>query len=61
MPGNDSWILDLVIERYVSYGELKSGLVTLFDLVRLSDAHCINLENSIRIREYHERNKSEVR
>ena len=52
LPGADSWILDLVIEHYVSYAELKSGVVTLFDLVRLSDAHCVGIENSIRIREH---------
>ena len=61
MRGADAWILDLVIEHYVSYAELKSGAINLYDLIRLSDAHCINIENNIRIREHCERKKDEGR
>lgn len=57
MPGAEGWIFDLVIARYVDYADLKNGRLDLIDLIKISDAHLIDLENQIRIREYHEENK----
>jgi hypothetical protein len=52
-PGKDGWILDLVIARYVNYVDLKNGTLDLIDLIKISDAHLIDLENQIRIKEFH--------
>jgi len=52
-PGKDGWILDLVIARYVSYVDLKNGTLDLIDLIKISDANLIDLENQIRIKEFH--------
>jgi len=53
MPGKDGWIYDLVIAGYITFSELKNGVLDLFDLIKLSDAHLIDLENQLRIKEHH--------
>jgi hypothetical protein len=52
MPGKDGWIYDLVIERYVNFADLKNGSLDLIDLIKISDAHLINMENQLRIQEH---------
>jgi len=55
MPGKDGWLYDLVVARYVSLEGLKSGNLDLIDLAKVFDAHLIDLENQVRIREYHDK------
>jgi hypothetical protein len=57
MPGPDAWIYDLVVAGYVSIADLKRPGVDLLDLIKLSDAHLIDLENQIRLKEYQNRDK----
>lgn len=56
MQGEDAWIFDLIIARYINPADLKNGVLDLLDLVKISDAHLINLENQIRIKEFHKEN-----
>jgi hypothetical protein len=58
MPGKDGWIYDLVIARYINFIDLKNGNLDLFDLVKISDAWLIDLENQIRIKAFKERKTS---
>jgi hypothetical protein len=55
MPGKDGWIYDLVIERYVNFSDLKNGGLDLIDLIKISDAHLINMENQLRIQEHYKK------
>jgi hypothetical protein len=59
MSGRDSWLYDLVVWRYVSFPDLKNGNLDLIDLIKIYDAHLIDLENNIRIKEYHEKKKDD--
>ncbi len=43
----------------MNYADLKNGNLNLYDLIRISDAHCINVENQIKIREYVEQHKAD--
>jgi hypothetical protein len=59
MPGKDGWLYDLVVWRYVNFPDLKNGSLDLIDLIKIYDAHLMDLENTIRIREYHDRKKAD--
>ena len=59
MPGKDGWLYDLVVWRYVNFPDLKNGSLDLIDLIKIYDAHLMDLENTIRIREYHDRKKDD--
>ena len=59
MPGKDGWLYDLVVWRYVNFPDLKNGSLDLIDLIKIYDAHLMDLENTIRIREYHDIKKDD--
>ena len=59
MLGKDGWLYDLVVWRYVNFPDLKNGSLDLIDLIKIYDAHLMDLENTIRIREYHDRKKDD--
>jgi hypothetical protein len=59
MPGKDGWLYDLIVWRYVNFPDLKNGSLDLIDLIKIYDAHLMDLENSIRIREYHDKKKAD--